>query len=85
MENLISKVMGSNPNPYLEGNFRPVKEVLTATKLDVIGSVPRDLFGTYLRNGPNPKLKTNRDNSNSKSLFIIRGFDIIKYSTKITK
>jgi len=57
MENLISKIMGSNPNPYLEGNYRPVKEVLTATKLDVIGSVPRDLFGTYLRNGPNPKLQ----------------------------
>jgi carotenoid cleavage dioxygenase len=57
MENLISKIMGSNPNHYLEANFSPVKEVLNATKLDVIGSVPRDLFGTYLRNGPNPKLQ----------------------------
>jgi carotenoid cleavage oxygenase len=41
-------------NPYLQGNFAPVHEELTATKLAVSGSIPEQLCGRYLRNGPNP-------------------------------
>jgi carotenoid cleavage dioxygenase-like enzyme len=41
-------------NPYLEGNFAPVLEEVTATELAVTGHVPEALFGRYLRNGPNP-------------------------------
>jgi carotenoid cleavage dioxygenase len=41
-------------NPYLEGNFAPVLEEVTATELAVTGHVPESLFGRYLRNGPNP-------------------------------
>ena len=41
-------------NPYLEGNFAPVLEEVTATELAVTGHVPEGLSGRYLRNGPNP-------------------------------
>jgi carotenoid cleavage dioxygenase-like enzyme len=41
-------------NPYLEGNFAPVLEEVTATELAVTGHVPEVLSGRYLRNGPNP-------------------------------
>ena len=41
-------------NPYLEGNFAPVLEEVTATDLPVTGHVPEALSGRYLRNGPNP-------------------------------
>jgi carotenoid cleavage dioxygenase len=41
-------------NPYLEGNFAPVLEEVTATDLAVTGHVPDALSGRYLRNGPNP-------------------------------
>ncbi|ODU02516.1 MAG: 9-cis-epoxycarotenoid dioxygenase [Pseudonocardia sp. SCN 72-86] len=40
-------------NPYLLGIFAPVREEITADELEVIGEIPRDLNGVYLRNGPN--------------------------------
>jgi carotenoid cleavage dioxygenase-like enzyme len=45
-------------NPYLEGNFAPVKEELTAGPADlkVTGTIPAELNGRFLRNGPNPVL-----------------------------
>ena len=41
-------------NRYLEGNFAPVEEELTATDLEVTGQIPRELEGRLLRIGPNP-------------------------------
>jgi carotenoid cleavage dioxygenase len=41
-------------NPYLEGNFAPVEEELTAFDLPVTGSIPQELEGRLLRIGPNP-------------------------------
>jgi carotenoid cleavage dioxygenase len=41
-------------NPYLQGNFAPVQQEVTATDLPVSGQVPEALCGRYLRNGPNP-------------------------------
>ena len=41
-------------NPYLQGNFAPVLEEVTATELAVTGRLPETLSGRYLRNGPNP-------------------------------
>ncbi len=41
-------------NTYLEGNFAPVREELTAVDLPVTGTIPGYLDGRYLRNGPNP-------------------------------
>ena len=43
-----------NHNRYLAGNYAPVTEEVTATDLAVIGELPKELNGRYLRNGPNP-------------------------------
>ncbi|MFJ8503607.1 carotenoid oxygenase family protein [Streptomyces avermitilis] len=39
---------------YLRGRFAPVPEEHSAADLTVRGSLPPDLDGRYLRNGPNP-------------------------------
>jgi carotenoid cleavage dioxygenase len=39
---------------YLEGNFGPVTEEVTAFDLPVTGTIPAELDGRLLRNGPNP-------------------------------
>lgn len=42
-------------NPFLDGNFAPVHEEITADELTVIGQLPEDLRGMFVRNGPNPQ------------------------------
>ena len=44
----------STENPFLQGNFGPWREEGIAPDLEVIGELPKDLNGTYYRNGPNP-------------------------------
>lgn len=44
------------PNRYLTGEFAPVHEEHTAFDLPVTGTLPPELDGRYLRNGPNPLL-----------------------------
>ncbi|ADI10529.1 carotenoid oxygenase [Streptomyces bingchenggensis BCW-1] len=39
---------------HLAGNYAPVAEELTAHDLPVTGTIPPELAGWYLRNGPNP-------------------------------
>ena len=39
---------------YLDGNYGPVADEVTAFDLQVIGELPTELEGRYLRNGPNP-------------------------------
>jgi len=41
-------------NPFLEGNFAPWRMEGVADDLTVTGRIPRELNGTYYRNGPNP-------------------------------
>jgi carotenoid cleavage oxygenase len=41
-------------NPYLAGNFGPVRQEATVTQLEVAGTIPPHLDGRYVRNGPNP-------------------------------
>ena len=43
----------SDLNPFLQGNFAPWRLEGTANDLEVIGEIPRDLNGTFYRNGPN--------------------------------
>ena len=43
-----------SPNPFLAGNLAPVHEEVTVTDLRVTGTIPTELTGRYLRNGPNP-------------------------------
>ncbi|MFS0517705.1 carotenoid oxygenase family protein [Nostoc sp. UIC 10607] len=42
-------------NPYLDRNFAPIHEEITTDKLLVIGELPLDLSGMFVRNGPNPQ------------------------------
>ncbi|MEL6890975.1 MAG: carotenoid oxygenase family protein [Actinomycetota bacterium] len=44
-----------NDNRYLAGNCAPVTEEVTAFDLPFTGSIPADLEGRWLRNGPNPE------------------------------
>jgi carotenoid cleavage dioxygenase len=43
-------------NPYLQGNFAPVRQERDDSDLEVTGSIPPELNGLLLRNGPNPVL-----------------------------
>ena len=43
-----------NAEAYVADNFAPVHEEITADTLAVTGSIPSELNGRYLRNGPNP-------------------------------
>ena len=45
---------GGDVNLYLSGNYAPVTEEVTAFDLPVVGELPAELSGRYLRNGPNP-------------------------------
>lgn len=47
-------MQSSSKNPFLAGNLAPVNEEVTVTDLRVTGTIPADLDGRYLRNGPNP-------------------------------
>jgi len=39
---------------HLKGNFAPVREEVTETSLEVVGAIPPELRGLYVRNGANP-------------------------------
>ncbi len=41
-------------NPHLAGNNKPVYDEITAAELEVIGEIPSDISGHFLRVGPNP-------------------------------
>ncbi|MFM6996622.1 MAG: carotenoid oxygenase family protein [Limnohabitans sp.] len=43
-------------NPNLQGGFAPVTREIDSAPLAVIGEVPADLNGLYVRNGPSPML-----------------------------
>jgi carotenoid cleavage dioxygenase-like enzyme len=45
---------GSQPNPFLSGNFAPMLSEDTFVDLPIEGEVPKTLAGTLYRNGPNP-------------------------------
>jgi carotenoid cleavage dioxygenase-like enzyme len=44
----------SDTNPFLQGNFGPWRSEDDYPELRVVGELPRELAGTYFRNGPNP-------------------------------
>ncbi|MBT3426378.1 MAG: carotenoid oxygenase [Gammaproteobacteria bacterium] len=41
-------------NPYLQKNYAPVTDLIEESNLEVIGQIPQDLSGLFVRNGPNP-------------------------------
>jgi 8'-apo-carotenoid 13,14-cleaving dioxygenase len=54
MTMLDDRSAGATGNIYLDGNYGPVADEVTTFDLAVIGELPEDLNGRYLRNGPNP-------------------------------
>jgi carotenoid cleavage dioxygenase len=42
-------------NPYLAGAHAPTFDEVTVDDLPVVGDIPADLNGVYVRNGPNPQ------------------------------
>ena len=43
--------------PYLSGNYAPVHTESSFQDLRVVGEIPRDLAGTFVRNGSNPRFR----------------------------
>ncbi len=50
----VNPMVAQADSPYLSGAAAPVTEEITAFDLDVIGAIPAELDGRWLRNGPNP-------------------------------
>lgn len=44
----------NHKNPYLQGMYQAVSAESTLLELPVIGEIPVDIHGSYVRNGPNP-------------------------------
>jgi carotenoid cleavage dioxygenase-like enzyme len=47
--------MTATLNPYLTDNFAPVQTESTVDELTVLGELPPELNGMFVRNGPNPQ------------------------------
>jgi carotenoid cleavage dioxygenase len=50
-------IESSGPNFDLAENYAPVLDELDVENLTVIGEIPKDLNGVYMRNGPNPQFE----------------------------
>ncbi len=55
MEPAAQPIVTPPRSPYLDGPYTPVEREITASDLPVIGELPRDLAGMYVRNGANPR------------------------------
>ena len=53
--NCLTNDASAAPNPFLQGNFVPVCEEVTADNLTVVGELPPEMDGMFVRNGPNPQ------------------------------
>jgi carotenoid cleavage dioxygenase len=51
----------SRVDPFLSGNFAPVKDETDYRDLDVVGEIPPGLAGAFYRNGPNPRFEPGED------------------------
>lgn len=52
---MVTFALETQNNPYLLGKYAPIDTEITSDCLEVIGEVPKDLNGVYVRNGPNPR------------------------------
>lgn len=52
---VVNFMMETQANPYLMGAYAPTEDEVSVEDLEVIGEIPADLNGLYVRNGPNPK------------------------------
>ena len=49
------RVVDEDASPYLSGRFAPVHRETDAGELQVEGTLPADIDGVFMRNGPNPR------------------------------
>nr|AGK38338.1 lignostilbene-alpha,beta-dioxygenase-like protein [Nostoc sp. 'Peltigera membranacea cyanobiont'] len=54
-------IVAKEISPYLTGNFSPIQTEITANDLPIIGELPTDLSGIFVRNGPNPQFSPKGD------------------------
>ena len=54
----MAEQAAANQPWFLRGNWSPMQQERTETRLVVQGNIPLDLSGVYLRTGPNPKSGT---------------------------
>jgi carotenoid cleavage dioxygenase-like enzyme len=54
---MVNFALETQQNPYLSGVYAPIDTEITAENLEVIGEIPKDLNGIYVRNGPNPRFQ----------------------------
>ncbi len=52
--NQVKTTLGANDHPYRNGAWTPVFEELDTDRLEVIGAIPPDIDGVYIRNTENP-------------------------------
>lgn len=56
---VLAPLLHANPpaseNPFLSGAFAPVDKEVSVDSLRVLGTIPKDLNGMFVRNGPNPQ------------------------------
>ncbi|MEM9035225.1 MAG: carotenoid oxygenase family protein [Actinomycetota bacterium] len=52
--NRVTPTLTRSDHPYLNGAWAPLHEEVDATDLEVIGNIPTDLNGMYVRNTENP-------------------------------
>ncbi|MEM9822168.1 MAG: carotenoid oxygenase family protein [Bacteroidota bacterium] len=57
MKNDVMNYALEAANPYLLGAYAPVFNEVIERNLKVIGEIPKDINGVYVRNGPNPKFE----------------------------
>lgn len=55
----LNLALDTEDNPYLLDGYAPVDREIAAEDLEVIGEIPEDLNGLYVRNGPNPRYRPN--------------------------
>ena len=57
LEKKLISTLKPNRHPYLNGPWTPNVEEYTATDMEVIGKIPTDIDGVYIRNTENPILE----------------------------
>lgn len=54
VKNRFESHIPPNNHPYLNGAWTPVTQEIDADEMEVIGEIPKDLSGVYIRNSENP-------------------------------
>ena len=52
--NRVDATLSENDHPYMTGAWTPLHEEVDATDLEVIGKIPEEIEGVFLRNTENP-------------------------------